>query len=190
MNSNLKAFSDSPFLTSLLILVATVFAGRIINLLFERVLLRIVGKTKTKLDDKIMSKLRMPVFWSVVLIGIFIASSSLQISQKAINPFSKILISLGLIIWGITSIEISRLLFHKLEEKAQAEHKTSLEDFLPFLDNMAIIVVGVVILLTALSLWGNKHYSSACFCRSRRHRYSLCIQRHYSKYFRRHFRIP
>jgi small-conductance mechanosensitive channel len=151
----LMVFSrDYPYLASLIIIAATAIIGRIINWLFEKIIRKAVGKTKTDVDDKIFELLRRPVFWSILLAGIFIATQILPLGQAAASPISKILVTGGIVVWGLAGIGFSRILFTQLEDKAGDEHKKAVEDFLPFLDNVVIIGVGILVLLTSLSLWG------------------------------------
>lgn len=147
-------FETKPYITSLLILAGTLVASKLINLIFERVFRMAVGRTKTEVDDRIVEILQRPVFWSVLLLGIFAAARALPLSQEAFAPLSKMLITGGLVVWGLAGVGIARVIFAELKEKAGEEHKSTLEELLPFLDNVVTIGVGIVVLLTALSIWG------------------------------------
>lgn len=154
MTEIIQLSKTHPYLTSIVIIAVTIVVGRVANWISEKIVRKAVGKTKTEVDDKIFSILRRPVFWSILLAGIYAASQVLPLGQAASVLISKILISGGLVVWGLAGVSFSRVLITQFQERAEEDHRKAMEDFLPFLDNIMIVAVGMLVLLTALSLWG------------------------------------
>lgn len=154
MNLVSTIFQGSPYLASFLIVLATIVVARIVNWIFERVFRKAVGRTKTEFDDKLIEILRKPVFWTVLVIGVYIALLPLDISQEVIVPLRKLLLTTAIFVWSYAAVKISHILFTEFEQRVVPDGEEMLEDLLPFLDNLVKIVVWVVVLLTALSVWG------------------------------------
>ncbi len=143
-----------PYLSAISILAGTIIAGKIVKWVFEKILLSLVGTTKTKIDDQIINVTKQPVFWSVILIGGYITAQTFGLPEKALDPINNTLVTAGIIFWGIAGIGISRIFFTKLEEKIEDGQQNSIGDLLPFLDNVVIIAAAIIIILTILSVWG------------------------------------
>ena len=76
----LQLFTDYLTITyvqSILVVFGAILTAYIIDLLFTKILHRITQKTKTDLDDRIVTLLHKPIFYSLLLIGLtlFIISS-------------------------------------------------------------------------------------------------------------------
>lgn len=154
MQTLMENSNTNPYLFSLVIITATAVFGRLINWIFEKGVRRVVGRTKTQVDDRIFEVLRSPIYWTILLGGIYIALWNLPLTVNINSILNKIIVSAGLVIWGIAGVNFSRILFTQLREKAEHEHQETIENVLPFLNNVVIIGITLLVFLTGLSFWG------------------------------------
>ncbi|MEF8879808.1 MAG: mechanosensitive ion channel family protein [Candidatus Thermoplasmatota archaeon] len=82
-----EAGIDAPAIVGDIIVAAIVFIaalliGATIYYLFEKFLNRWAKKTKTTLDDKILKNIKAPVYFFVILIGVYYGLKTLKVVQK------------------------------------------------------------------------------------------------------------
>ena len=73
IQDNLIPFLEFPSMQSALIVIGAVIVAKITDIFFTRIFRRIVSKTQTNLDDKIIDLLHRPIFYSIIFIGLSIA---------------------------------------------------------------------------------------------------------------------
>ena len=69
LNNTFGTLLESPLIQSILILFGFVLLAKITDLVFTRIFKRLVAKTKTNFDDKIIDLLHKPIFYSIIFIG-------------------------------------------------------------------------------------------------------------------------
>ena len=110
-------FLAYPYLLSLFILVILLLAGRLCHVVLERWLKKIVGKTKTKLDDELLDVLSGPIYWSVIPTGIYFAILPLSLPQSILLLFRNILLTLGFVLWGVAASKGSHVFLPSLNQR-------------------------------------------------------------------------
>ena len=68
-----RPFSDQVFqevVTAAILVIVVALVARIATLFLDRIVLRLAGRTRTHLDDRIISAVRTPVFVLIVLLGV------------------------------------------------------------------------------------------------------------------------
>jgi small-conductance mechanosensitive channel len=114
----LRAITDNRWLLALIYLVFFAALARLTDTLFVAVFARLARRSSTELDDHSIQLLHRPVFYSVLLIGIFVALRTVFAgTQPAWMSMS--LRTVGIIIWGLT---LSRLLSSLLRIIAGRAH--------------------------------------------------------------------
>jgi hypothetical protein len=114
----LRAITDNRWLLALIYLVFFAALARLTDALFVAVFARLARRSSTELDDHSIQLLHRPVFYSVLLIGIFVALRTVFAgTQPAWMSMS--LRTVGIIIWGLT---LSRLLSSLLRIIAGRAH--------------------------------------------------------------------
>ena len=73
IQDNLIPFLEHSSIQSALIVIGAVIVAKIADIIFTRIFSRLVSKTQTSLDDKIVALLRRPIFYSIIFIGLSIA---------------------------------------------------------------------------------------------------------------------
>jgi MscS family membrane protein len=139
------------FNNGVIIIFLTIIFAYFVRYIFQNLLKNLMKKTKSRLDDKIVSILVEPVFWTVFLLGLYFFLQTLKWSIDIKNFSTNLLLSIGAAIWGMASINILRFLIREYDSKHEDGR---LSDAIPFIENLIVIgVIGIVILL-ALDAWG------------------------------------
>ena len=73
IQDNLIPFLEYSSIQSALIVIGAVIVAKIADIIFTRIFSRLVSKTQTSLDDKIVDLLHRPIFYSIIFIGLSIA---------------------------------------------------------------------------------------------------------------------
>jgi MscS family membrane protein len=90
----LEELSISPYLKAVLAFVFFYLGAKAIYLILTHLVGRLTQKTATQLDDIILSKVKTPIFYLIILAGIATAFNFLPLSTQARVIFSRILLSI------------------------------------------------------------------------------------------------
>lgn len=136
-----------------LFIIGTVIVAHLVTLLFRNILLKITAKTITKLDDDIVKTMQRPIYWGVILTGIYLALSQLPELQQYIPTIAMIAQTGFILILLIAAIKLSNVFFgwvannKKLKKKhagfAMVFHKIT---------NALIYFLGIIFILQAVGI--------------------------------------
>ncbi|MCK4919019.1 MAG: mechanosensitive ion channel family protein [Candidatus Pacebacteria bacterium] len=144
----------ASYIVAILILVVFFILAQITNFLFNKVFKALTAKTKNDMDDKIMKILNMPIFYSVVLLGIFQSFSYIGVVTRYSDDFSKIIKSIALIIWIYAISKLVRVIITGVGFKFAEKTKSTLDDeLMPLFKNLSNIVIFFVGIMIFLKMW-------------------------------------
>ena len=106
--------AEHPHLEALGIVVVALIVGALVELITARVVLTLVRKTRTDLDDAIVAAARRPLFMSVVLAGAWFAGLRLQIPPAGRFAFKGVLVTVAVLMWSGAGTVIGRLVLERL----------------------------------------------------------------------------
>ena len=88
--------------------------------LVHRVLPKLTRKTETELDDRVVRRLRRPVFFTVIIVGGYWATMELREHLSvAAHGFSRSLVyTLAILLWAGTVVQIGSMLLRALSKRA------------------------------------------------------------------------
>ena len=147
--------SASPdYLTSLIILFASFIFAKIADFVFEKVFLRITAHTETDLDDKIVSGLKAPIYYTVIIIGVYAALHNLNLGVSAFYYIDNTLQTAIIIIGAVAAWRIVSILIDGVVAKFAAKTKSTLDDeMIPLFKNLSKLVIIFVTIMLVLSAW-------------------------------------
>lgn len=143
------------YIYAFLILVGSLIVAKIL-LWFTNVYVRkITAKTKTDLDDIILEKIRMPVYYIFILIGISLALKALSIPEAYAATIGKIFYSLIIFViaFGFAQI-VGVFLTFWLKKKISASKSTLDDELFPVFSKAVNAVIYILGLLYILRVWG------------------------------------
>ena len=71
----------NPALKSIFIVLLSIISAKVVDIIFTIVFKKIVDKTDTELDNKIIYLLHRPIFYSVLFVGIIIAVKTASLPE-------------------------------------------------------------------------------------------------------------
>ncbi|MBW2963392.1 mechanosensitive ion channel family protein, partial [Candidatus Woesearchaeota archaeon] len=132
------------------ILVGFVVLAFVLFLIIEKVVLRLTAKTKTKVDDLIFTKIKMPVFWLLIVLGLRISS---QIVFDSAIVF-RVLESISIIIFVLILAKVINVLIDGWGRVFAKKTKSRLdESLLPLFRKVVNIIFVLVGILWILNIW-------------------------------------
>ncbi|MBR9706409.1 mechanosensitive ion channel [Candidatus Pacearchaeota archaeon] len=151
----LEQYFANNYVRAGVIFVGLLFLLKIFAAIVERVILRMVRKTKTDLDDILLEKSSFPVTLLMFFISLNIAIKELGLAgslSKNINSFiySGIVIAVGILIYAIVDVIVFRA-WTKVARKAKIGASESLASLI---HGILKVVVIFLIFLYILDLWG------------------------------------
>lgn len=147
-----SAYSSSPYLMAVFILLLSVIIARVIDILVTKFLKRFARFTETDIDDRIIESIHRPLFFTVLFIGINLSVAHLRLFQGVIFYSRAILYSIVVFIWLVAFMRVSNLFIEYLTKKEEDVAGLK-KDVIPFLENLAKIVLIGIALMVLFSLW-------------------------------------
>ncbi len=119
----LRELISEPLVQAAGVIIGSIVAAWLIELLITKTIAAAAAKTKTDLDDKIVEIIRRPVFLSVLLYGFAWASDLLTPPKRFAGPFESLLQTLIIFIWAVALTRIGAAVLTSL---AARERKRSM----------------------------------------------------------------
>jgi small-conductance mechanosensitive channel len=139
---------------SVLILAAVLLLGRwIISLLLDKVILRIIKRTKTILDDQILEAVRLPIYLLAVVLALDSALTRLDfIPQDWDALINEGFYVLYFLVGFIFFWRLVTHIFAWLKDEVSYKTESTLDDQLfPFFERVVLILLTTIALITILS---------------------------------------
>ncbi|PRP95667.1 Mechanosensitive channel MscK precursor [Enhygromyxa salina] len=133
---------DDPLVQAAGIIVGSILAAWLVELLISKTLAKAAERTKTDLDDKIIEIIRRPVFLSVLLWGLDWAADVLILPERFAGPVESLLQTLSILIWAIASTRIGSVLLKSFAAKERQRSMLQPRTLPVFDILMRIFVVG------------------------------------------------
>ena len=148
----LDLLPPSPLIRAAALLVAFVLLAKIADWIGTRLLTRWSRKSQTDLDDRLVEASHRPVFWSMLLLGVWLALPYFELRADIELNLQRLVKTVAIGLWAIFLWKASRVLltgFGRLEDRAGIEPR-----LVPLLDNtLKVLVVGGLTYLLFLT-WG------------------------------------
>ena len=139
IQDNLIPFLEHSSIQSALIVIGAVIVAKIADIIFTRIFSRLVSKTQTSLDDKIVDLLHRPIFYSIIFIGLSIAVKRAGIPDYIDFAVVGIFKTITILIWFIILTRIFVISMKWASGRTSSklfQHKT-----LPLFNNLGKILI-------------------------------------------------
>lgn len=134
-----------------IIAISAIFA-RLLNFILEKFIVKLVKKTKTRLDDEILKVIKLPLFLIILLIGIYFALMELTVLSKYYSLIQKIFAVVFILIAALFLTRIVNVVirWYTAEFALKTETKFD-EQFLPIIRKIIIGFVYAIAVMFILS---------------------------------------
>ncbi len=140
---------------ALIIIVGTVILAKLIYFIFSKLILKLTAKTKTKLDDLLLRKMKDPVVFLFVLTGIYFAVKTLSLPVTLDDAVNKAYYFLLLIdfAWAITRF-IDALILEYITPKVEKSESDLDDQLLPIARKSMKIAIWTLSIIIGLDNMG------------------------------------
>ncbi len=145
---------QSKYVVALLILIFSFILAWVVSYLFKHLLPRITSKTKTDFDDKLAEMLRRPIFYTIILAGVYTCIKYLGLGMTIATTMDNIVLTILVIIISFTIAKVLKLFIEQYGRKIADRTASDLDNhLLPLLENLAELFVYLFGVMFILRIW-------------------------------------
>ena len=141
-----------PYLQALLVIIAFLALAKFIDRVISGLVARLVSKTKTNLDDQLVQIMHRPIFTTVAMIGLVLATYRLDFSDELRNTTVSVIQTLLALIWLVFGIRLSRLLLAAMKRQ-ERRFRFVQQTTEPLLTNAVAVILFLAGVYTILVAW-------------------------------------
>ncbi len=145
-------YTASAYLKATAVLVLALCAAQLVEVIVELVIRRYAQKPENTLNDKLVSILHQPLFWSVILIGIVVAISLIEVPARLEQSVSAVAFSIMVFLWMLFALRASRMLLQRMSRRKTTALLISSQT-LPLFTNLAAVIIVALGLYFIFQAW-------------------------------------
>ena len=145
-------YTDSTYIKAAVALVLSLAAAQTIELVIGRNLQKIAKKTNNTIDDKLVSKLHRPLFWTAILLGLVVAVSLAKPTQELEEIIKSIVFSILVFIWMLFALKVSKIILQSISRRSGKYALVSIHT-LPLFSNLAAVVIVALAIYFIFHVW-------------------------------------
>lgn len=152
--SLLGALSPNPWVAALLLVAAGLIVAKIAEFVIVRIASRKLAKSDSRIDDSVARLLHKPIFNSIALAALIVASNTLQDQLGAtLLPFILALLnSLIILSWVLFLMRATEPVLHSMESNKN-RFRFAQKDTVPLIRNLAIVLLVLAGTYAILLAW-------------------------------------
>ncbi|NQV09491.1 mechanosensitive ion channel [Candidatus Woesearchaeota archaeon] len=151
----LPPYMQNKYFQSLIVIVAFVILTKLILVLFKNIFSKLVLKTKTDVDDLIVKKIRNPIFYILIILGVKTSVIPLNIQNGFAQNLNIILNSIIVIIITYMISKTLSIIVDGWGKEWSKRTNSSIDDgILPLIHKAISAVIWIFGGLYLLNLWG------------------------------------
>lgn len=145
-------FGDHPYLTAVVVLVIAFAVANILVFTISRTVEKVVQKTGNRLDDHLVKLLRIPVYWTIILVGVLMAIALAQLPAPLIKTGRGFVLSILILIWSIFVFRALRLVIKAVSNRA-GTNSVIRPQTQPLFNNLVLVVVIALSVYLLFNTW-------------------------------------
>jgi len=136
------------YIIAVIIVVASVIMAKLVYYVLRAFVLKITKKTKTSLDDKILKALEKPMFYAIILTGIYIGLKCVSIISSYESLIHTIfgLIGIGIGLWAVVGVINTFVAWYLEKQRLTRVQKTVFLSIRNIIDIIIYIIAFLFIL--------------------------------------------
>jgi MscS family membrane protein len=151
---------DNRYLQALTVIIIAFAIANIASYIISKIIGSLASRTASHLDDKITRLLRLPVYWTVIQVGLLFALTLVQLKETPSFIIKSIIISMLILVWSIFTARTLRTLLKTFSDRANSNSIVRPQS-LPLFNNVVSVLVLVLSTYLIFSTWqGNPHWYS------------------------------
>lgn len=145
-------FKGSPWMQGFAVIGMTFLVASFCTWILYRIGKKVTDKTKNSIDDRILSLLRLPTYYSFLVTGVIAGITIMPLKADIIMMSSRCIRTFGLIVWVICIVRVVSLIL-KRAATAATDHSLLQTRTLTLFDNGAKIVIFAVATYLSFVIW-------------------------------------
>lgn len=138
-------YAESTYIQAAVALVLALAIAQTIELVIGRNLQKIAEKTNNTIDDKLVSKLHRPLFWTAILLGLVVAVSLAKLPQGVEETIKSIVFSILVFIWMLFALKVSKIVLQSISRRGGKQGLVSIHTLPLFTNLVAVVIVALAI---------------------------------------------
>lgn len=148
-------FSDQPWLQGGAILLITFLLASIFSWFIFRILKFLTSKTRSYVDDRLLSIARAPVYYSLLMTGFSAGVKRMPLTDQLTDYFIFGFKTIGVLIWTIALIRIAKIILQQLAWGSSNKKIQLIQpQTIPLFDNLSKIVIVAIAIYIVFQIWG------------------------------------
>lgn len=140
LNDWVALIAPNRYAHALIIAVVFVILAKLAKLILNRVVRRIANKTRMRFDDELIDMLERPIYLSVIIVGLSLATELLALPETPTKLTMGLLVTMAVFIWSGFLIRFTRLVL-KVASTSEENFKVVQVQTLPVFNNLATILI-------------------------------------------------
>ena len=142
LNSYFDIITNTPILRGLTLVTLSIVAAKLVDMVFTFIFKRVVNKTKTTLDDRILQLLHKPIFYSILFVGFIVSTKTIALPDYIEFFLIGFFKTITIIIWLFVT---SKILVMSMDwaSRQTASNKVLQRNTLPLFNNLGKIAIGL-----------------------------------------------
>lgn len=114
-----EALAPYPLLSALVVIVAFVILASLVDRLISGIVSRAVARTETDLDDKLLSLVHRPVFATVAILGLLLATYEFDFAPGVLLVATALVKTILILLWTGFFLRLSRLILRAVKDRQE-----------------------------------------------------------------------
>lgn len=152
-NTAVELIGPNPYLQAGIIVLLALIASSVVQRVISRAFRKLVARSKTEFDDRLLAIIERPIYMTVLLAGLAVASARLPLTESAEFATLGLLKSIGILIWASFALRLSRQLLDLLARMPDSfrlvDQRTK-----PLMSNLMVLFVALGTVYAFMSAWG------------------------------------
>lgn len=144
-------FNYESLVQPALIIFGTLIVAKLIAFLIALIGKRIAKKTETDLDDEIIDSVKGPIFYTIVLTGIYLALRILLFQDLIDKITLPIFQTILVILWSVFLVKFTKLLFNHFVTVERIKFIT--KHTLPLFMNLSFVLIWAISIYSLFNVW-------------------------------------
>lgn len=150
----LQLLGDQPWLKGGTVILVTLIFASVVSWIIFKILKIASKKTTNRLDDRLLSIARVPIYYSLLMTGFTAGVNMMPITSKLSANIGNGFQTLGVLIWTVALIRISKIIMHQLAWGKNHRLRLIQPQTLPLFDNLIKLLIIAFSLYITFQIWG------------------------------------
>jgi small-conductance mechanosensitive channel len=150
----LELLNGHPWLKGGSVILITFIFASLLSWVIFKILTALVKKTDSLLDNRLLSIIRVPIYYSLLMTGFTTGVNMMPITKKLSMSIGNGFQTIGIIIWTVALIRIATIILHQLAWGKNHRFRLIQPQTLPLFDNLIKLLVVAFAFYITFQIWG------------------------------------